>query len=65
MRRGENRGQPGWFVSTNIVFSGAEWQLGGRQAAGVTGAKPHRRSNWHDCCLPASERSGKLNCLNP
>ena len=37
---------------TNLVWSEAKWQLGGREADGVTVFARH------DGCLPASERSG-------
>ena len=55
---------PDGSYQPTLSLSGAKWQLDGRQAAAMTGAKPHRRSNWHDCCLPASERSGLVIATN-
>src|SRR6516225_7731152 len=45
---------PDGLYQPTLPLSGAKWQLDGRQAAAMTAC----RVGWHDCCLPASERSG-------
>jgi hypothetical protein len=45
---------PDGSYQPTLSLSGAKWQLDGRQAAGVTACCV----GWHDCCLPAGERSG-------
>ena len=47
---------PDGSYQPTLSLSGAKWQLDGGQAAAMTAC----RVGWHDCCLPASERSGRV-----